>query len=110
MTAGKFRVERTREGYLRVDDRWFTVQSVADAAYRRLEEAGSSNPAFDAPPFCFTGCPYADAILALGLPYTLTPPESATVEYVPHDGKKPWRAREPIWPAVFGVDATLYER
>lgn len=96
--------------HLWVKGRWFSVHDVADAALSAVVAAGSRNPAFDMPPFCYSGCPYADAILALGCDEISPAPDTARAMLTPHDGKKPARCREPIWPEVFGVDQDLYER
>ncbi|MDZ7906423.1 MAG: hypothetical protein U5N55_12055 [Cypionkella sp.] len=101
-------VYRTDTEHLIVRGKWFDARAVSQAAYDAVKAAGSKNPAFDMPPFCYTGCPYPDAILALELP-EVDPPQKYRVMYVPHDGKKPYRGREPIWPQVFGLDQSLYE-
>lgn len=102
------RVQRTNTGHLVVDGKWYWLQDVADAAYKKLKAAGSSNPAFDMPPLFFTGSPYGDAVHRLGCT-EVRPPKTYRVEYVPHGGRKPWRAISPIWPEVFGLDAKAYE-
>lgn len=105
----QYDVIRTDTGHLRVGNKWFAVQDVSAAAFEAVRAAGSTNPAFDMPPFCFTGCPYGEAILKLGV-QEVAAPTHYQVQYVPHDGKKLWRAREPIWPRVFGLDPSLYEK
>jgi len=106
--VGLPRVVRTNTGHLLVDGCWFNVSDVSSKAHQVVKDYGSNNPGFDSPPFCYTGCPYAEAILSLGCEET-TPPEEWQVEILPRMKEKPWRSREPIWPEVFGIDQTLHE-
>ena len=103
------KVIRTDTGHIKVGDTWFTVQSLVDAAFDKVKAAGSTNPAFDQPPFFYSGSPYGDAILTLGCTPMESGPKDFKVEWVCHDGKKPWRSRDPIWPELFAVDQALYE-
>lgn len=102
-------VIRTDTGHMRVNDVWLLTKEVSDKAFAVVKAAGSNNPAFDAPPFCRTGCPYPDAILSLGCK-EVEPPKEYRVECVFHDEKKPWRQREPIWPHIFKIDQNLHEQ
>ena len=94
-------VTRTNTGHIRVNGKWFNLTDVVNAAFDKVRASGSDNPAFDMPPFFYTGAPYAEAIIALGCD-EVAPPKSYRAEYVPPLGEV-WRSREPAWPAIFGV-------
>ncbi|MCU0909770.1 MAG: hypothetical protein MUE98_00050 [Rhodobacteraceae bacterium] len=101
-------VIRTDTEHMRVSGKWFRTADLADAAFDLVRRAGSENPAFDMPPFFYTGSPYGEALLALGVA-PCDPPPSYRVMFTPHFGKSPWWRRAPIWPSVFGVDPALNE-
>ena len=94
-------VIRTNTGHIRANGKWFLMADILESTFSTIEKAGSNNPAFDSPPWFYSGSPYADAICALGCAET-DAPEEYLVEYVPPLGKV-WRAREPAWPTIFGV-------
>lgn len=101
-------VIRADTGDLRIGDEWYSTRELLEVIDRRLTEAGSTNIGFDRPPFFRTGTPYGEALLALGCK-PIKGPEKYRIAVVPHDGKKPWRSRKPIWPEVFNADQSLYE-
>ena len=75
------RVMRT-DAHIQIGDQWFSTRSLVNAAYDRIVSAGSKNPAFDSPPFFWTGSPYGVQILSLGCE-TVAAPETYVVHYLP---------------------------
>lgn len=98
-------VIRTNTGHICANGKWYSMFALTDKAFAIVKASGSNNPAFDAPPWFYTGSPYADAIVNLGCK-EVTPPTSYNVECVPLLGKV-WRSREPAWPEIFNVDVEL---
>jgi hypothetical protein len=94
-------VVRTNTGHIQANGKWFSLSDLKDAVFAKLKSSGSDNTAFDAPPWFYSGSPYADAICALGCAEVEAPKEYS-VEHVPPLGKV-WRARKPAWPDIFGV-------
>lgn len=102
------KVRRTDTGHIAVGDKFFCMSEIYDAAEEKLRAAGAKNIPFNMAPFFYTGCPYGQAIMDLGVS-EVSRPRFFRVEVVPHDGKRPFRFHEPIWPEVFGLDQSLYE-
>lgn len=100
-------VVRTNTGHVFVGQRCFRLRDLGNAAYRKVVDAGSSNPAYDLPPFFWTGSPYGEAILLLNCAQ-VDPPSHWLIEHVPRGSRRPWKSHRPIWPEVFGVDPDLY--
>ena len=98
-------VTRTNTGHIRANGKWYSLHALADKAFAIVKASGSNNPAFDAPPWFYTGSPYADAIVNLGCKEVTEPPVYQ-VECVPPLGKV-WRSKEPAWPEIFNVDVEL---
>lgn len=86
---------------LLIDGHFYSLSDCVDLAYNAVVYSGSKNPAFDMPPWFYSGSPYADAILALGV-MRVKPPEAFQAEFVPKSALG-WAARPPAWPEIFGV-------
>jgi hypothetical protein len=97
----EMKVIRTDTDHIRANGKWFRRADLVDKVFTKLKAAGSDNPALDAPPWFYSGSPYADAICALGCA-EVEAPKKYSVEYVPALGEV-WRARKPAWPEIFGV-------
>jgi hypothetical protein len=98
-------VMRTNTGHIFVNGKCYNLFALVNKAFAIVKASGSNNPAFDMPPWFYTGSPYADAIVNLGCK-EVAPPTSYKVECVPELGKV-WRSREPAWPKIFNVDVEL---
>lgn len=92
-------VIRTDTGHICANGKWYTLSVLVDKVFEIVKTSGSNNPAFDMPPWFYTGSPYADELVNLGCK-EVTAPETYKVEYVPALGKV-WRSRELTWPSIF---------
>lgn len=93
--------------YIKVDDKWFHLHALANAAFNKVKQSGYSNAAFHAPPFFYTGSPYGDAILELGVE-PIAEPVFERIECVPQDRKmSATPTGRPHWPQIFNVDPSL---
>jgi hypothetical protein len=98
-------VTRTNTGHIFANGKCYSLFALVNKAFDIVKASGSNNPAFDMPPWFYTGSPYADAIVNLGCE-ELTPPDIYMVECVPPLGNV-WRSREPAWAKIFNVDVKL---
>lgn len=92
-------VIRTDTGHICANGKWYNLSDLVNIAYNIVKDSGSSNPAFDTPPWFYTGSPYADEIVSLGCD-VIDAPKTYKVEHVPELGYV-WRSREPAWPKIF---------
>lgn len=92
-------VVRTDTGHICANGKWYTLSTLGDKVFDIVTASGSNNPAFDMPPWFYTGSPYADEIESLGCAEVI-PPTQYQKEYVPALGDV-WRSREPAWPSIF---------
>lgn len=95
-------VVRTDTGHIRANGKWYALSTLVDKAFALVTASGSSNPAFDMPPWFYTGSSYANEIENLGC-VEVTPPTEYIKEYVPALGEV-WRSREPAWPSIFNCE------
>jgi hypothetical protein len=93
------RVIRTDTGHVRVDGKWFSMRSLREALWQTLEDAGSTNVAFDIPGAFYSGSPWGDVLLSLGV-VEVAEPANWRAEYVPPLGVV-WRAHRPLWEALW---------
>lgn len=98
-------VTRTNTGHICANGKWYTLYALVDNAFDIVKSSGSNNPAFDMPPWFYTGSPYADAIVNLGCA-EVPAPSIYMVECLPLLGNV-WRSREPAWPSIFNMDVEL---
>lgn len=93
------RVVRTDTEHVRVDGVWFRTFDLRDALEDIVRAAGSRNVAFDMPPALYTGSPWADVLLSLGVA-PVTAPRDWRAVAVPRLGKV-WRSRCPLWETLW---------
>ena len=92
--AGAVKVKRGGK-WIVVDGKAYDLRDCTEVAAELTRKSGSNNIAFDMFPWFFTGSPYADQIIDLGV----TPqavPDDFIAEYIPDLGKV-WRSRQTIW-------------
>jgi hypothetical protein len=92
----------SRNNLLKVDEYYFSLSEVVDHVYTIVCQY-SDNPGFDMPPWFFSGSPYADEILRLGI----TPIQHQVREFTPEftpAARPTWRANEPKWMSIFNSE------
>lgn len=84
-----------------VGNRCFSLAALTRATYEAVKRAGSQNPAYDMPPWFYSGSEYGREICDLGVPFVVGFPDAFAPEYVPKSTPS-LCGRPPIWPEVFG--------
>ena len=92
--------------HILVGGRFFLLRDLLEAVEVKLRAVGLKSLSGQRPPFFYTGSPYAEAIINLGVS-EVGRPQCFQVEYVPHHphGGMPWFGSHRIWPDVFNVRA-----
>lgn len=83
---------------------WFKLHDLVDEVDRRLEAAGS----YHRPPFFYTGSPYGEALLALGVQPIKALDKLPPIEFVGgaldrDRSTRPWFGEPQAWPVIFDV-------
>lgn len=81
----------------------YQLSTLRDAAIKKLKPH-TKNVGYNMPPFFYTGSPYADAMLALGVTPMHEIPSGFQVECVPQATKPAAMSQNQIWPQVFNVN------
>lgn len=89
----------SRNNLLKVGENYYCLSELIDTAFY-IVKRNSDNPAFDMPSWFYSGSPYGENILKLGVNPIEETPSEFIPEYVPKLGKV-WRSREPAWPQIF---------
>lgn len=99
----EFQVLRdSRNNLLKVGNEFYSLSQLVDAVFEVMKQH-SSNPAFDAPGWFYSGSPYGKEIYSLGIQPLKDTPTEFVPEFVPSLGKV-WRSKEPAWPQIFNCE------
>lgn len=93
-------VIRTNTEHLCVGDKWFLMKDLMEKVWSIVSKQ-SDNPAFDFPPWFYTGSPYGEDILNLNVK-ECEPPKEYSVVCVPKVNIT-YHKRIPNWPAIFNT-------
>lgn len=99
----EFKVLRdSRHNLLKVGNEFYSLSQLVDAVFEVVKQY-SSNPAFDAPGWFYSGSQYGKEIYSLGIQPLKDAPTEFVPEFVPSLGKV-WRSKEPVWPQIFNCE------
>jgi hypothetical protein len=93
---------------LKVDENYFSLSQIVDRVYEIVSKH-SSNPGFDMPPWFYSGSPYADEILNIGIEPLKLKPKEFQPEFLPQSNNKNWKAKQPLWTKIFNCEEKLNE-
>lgn len=86
-----------------IDDVSYSISALRDAAIEKLRPH-TKNIGYHMPPFFYTGSPYADAMLALGVEPMGKIPKNFKAECVPRATTPAAMSQNQIWPKIFNVN------
>lgn len=88
---------------LLIDGVPYSIMTLRDAVIEKLRPH-TKNIGYNIPPFFYSGSPYADAMLALGVDPKDEVPDNFRAEWVPQSTKPAAMSQNQIWPKIFNVE------